>query len=249
MAQVPEDRIVTMVTANSASLLRLARRHSLCEEDAADAYQRTLELYLGRIHRLDDARAAGWLRTVCKHEAMRIRRARTRVLTPERVEWDEWPSVDVGDAVERVESLERVARVAEALSACAPDDAQAILLRAGGSSYEQISEQCGWTYSRVNRSLARGRARFLQRFAAIESGEACAAFAPVLSAIVDGEATPDDVLAVRPHLRHCSGCRASLKALYAAEPALGGPLPAAAATRQEGPTKDIRAKGLSTSGR
>ncbi len=219
---------MTTVTANAGPLLRLARKHSLCEDDAADAYQRTLEIYLGRVDRLDETTVDGWLRTVCKHEAMRIRAARLRVLTPEAIEWDERPSVDVGDAIERVESLERVARTAEALSACEPDEARAILLRAGGASYRQISEQCGWSQSRVSRSLASGRSRFLARFAAIESGAACVRFTPVLSAIVDGEATPEDFLSVRPHLRHCAGCRTTLKALYEAEPALGALLPAGA---------------------
>ncbi len=220
--------MVALVTANAASLLRLARRHSLCDDDAADAYQRTLELYLGRAHRLDDATVAGWLKTVCKHEAMAIRAARLRVLTPEPIEWDARASVDVGDAVDRMESLERVARAAEALSACEPDDARAIVLRASGWSWRQIGESCGWSHARVGRSLAAGRARFLERFAAIESGAACADVAPTLSAIVDGEAAPDDFLAIRPHLRHCAGCRTTLKALYDAEPALGALLPAGA---------------------
>lgn len=215
MGQAAQDeRVVATVTANAASLLRLARRFSLCEDDAADACQRTVELYLGRMHRLDEATVGGWLRTVCKHEALRIRAARQRVLTPDGVDWDERPSPDVGDAAERAESLERVARAAEALAACEPDEARAILLRAGGLSYRQISEAYGWSHSRVGRSLASGRARFLERYAAIESGEACEQLAPVLTAIVDGEATPDDYLAVRPHLRRCPGCRTTLRALY-----------------------------------
>lgn len=209
------------LTAHAPSLLRLARRFSLCEDDAADACQRTAEIYLRRVNRLDAATEGGWLRTVCKHEALRIRAARLRVLAPDAIEWDERPSVDVGDTAERIESRERVARAAEALSACAPDEARAIVLKAGGLSYGQISESCGWSRSRVGRSLATGRARFLEHFAAIESGAACTGFAPVLSAMVAGEASPDDVLAVRPHLRHCGGCRTTLKDLYDAEPVLG----------------------------
>ncbi|MEA2123392.1 MAG: hypothetical protein QOI80_174 [Solirubrobacteraceae bacterium] len=220
--------MVGVVRENAASLLRLARRHSLCDDDAADAYQRTLEIYLERVERIDDATAGAWLRTVCKHEAMRIRAARQRVLTAEAVEWDERPCDDPCDAQERAVSLERVARAAEALRACRPDEARAMLLRADGASYAEISAQCGWSYSKVNRSLATGRARFLARFARIESGAACAGHLPVLSAIVDGEATPDDYLAVRPHLRHCAGCRATLKAMYDAEPALGALVPAGA---------------------
>jgi RNA polymerase sigma factor (sigma-70 family) len=228
MALMEEDRVVSLVRENAASLLRLARKHSLCEDDAADACQRTLEIYLERVERIDHATAGAWLRTVCKHEAMRLRAARQRVLTPEAVEWDLRPSDVVYEGPERAEALERVARAAEALQGCTPDEARAMLLRADGSSYAEISAQCGWSYSKVNRSLAEGRARFLRRFARIESGEACAGYLPALSAIVDGEATPRDFLALRPHLRHCSGCRATLKAMYESEPVLGALVPAGA---------------------
>ncbi len=213
---------------NAASLLRIARKHSLCDDDAADAYQRTLEIYIGRVERIDHATAGAWLRTVCKHEAIRLRGTRQRVAPSDPMAWDERPAADPHEAEERAESLERVARAAEALQACRPDEARAMLLRADGSSYAEIGELCGWSYSKVNRSLAEGRARFLARFARIESGAACAGYAGILSAIVDGEATPDDYLRLRPHLRHCGGCRATLKAMYESEPALGALVPAGA---------------------
>jgi RNA polymerase sigma factor (sigma-70 family) len=221
------DRVSEVVREHAASMLRIARAHSLCEDDAADAFQRTLEIYLVRLDRIDHTRAGAWLRTVCKHEAIRLRAARQRVMA-EDVVWDERPSPDVSEAHERAESLERVALAADALRACRPDEARAMLLRADGSSYAEIGELCGWSYSKVNRSLVQGRARFLACFARIESGAACAGYLPVLSAIVDGEATPDDYLALRPHLRHCTRCRATLKAMYDSEPALGA-LAAAAA--------------------
>jgi DNA-directed RNA polymerase specialized sigma24 family protein len=220
MARREQDGVIGVVQANAASLLKLAQLHSLCDDDAADAYQRTLEIYLQRLDQVAPGTAGSWLRTVCKHEAMRIRAARQRVLPPDPVEWDLRPSVEARDAEERATSLERVAQAAEALRGCRPDEATAMLLRADGSSYAEISEACGWSYSKVNRCLATGRARFLARFARIESGEACATYRPTLSAIVDGEATPDDFLAVRPHLRHCAACRATLRALYETEPAM-----------------------------
>lgn len=220
VTEAERERVAQVVRDNAASLLRLARAHSLCEDDAADAYQRTLEIYLRRLDRVDHATAGAWLRTVCKHEAMRLRASRQRILASEDMAWDERPSPDAGEAHERAESLERVAHAAEALQACRPEEAQAMLLRADGSSYKEIGELCGWSYAKVNRCLAGGRARFLARFASIESGAACAGYLPVLSAIVDGEATPEDYLSVRPHLRHCASCRSTLKALYDSEPAL-----------------------------
>ncbi len=227
-ARTTNDSVIAVVQENAASLMRLARRHSLCDDDAADAYQRAIEIYLGRAERVDGARAGAWLRTVCKHEAMRIRAARQRVLPAVEVAWDTHPSLDARELDERAASLERVARAAEALAACKPDEVRAMLLKADGSSYAEIGELFGWTHTKVNRCLVEGRARFLRHFSAIESGAACDHYSPVLSSIVDGEATPDDFARLRPHLRHCVGCRATLKAMYASEPALKALLPAGA---------------------
>src|SRR3954466_10042104 len=107
------DQVMAVIQENAASLLRIARRHSLCADDAQDAYQRTLEIYLERIDRVDEATAGGWLRTVCRHEAMRIRTAGMRLVGAEEVDLDDRPSLDTGDGLERAEGFERVARAAE----------------------------------------------------------------------------------------------------------------------------------------
>jgi RNA polymerase sigma factor (sigma-70 family) len=210
-----DDRLEALVRANSASLLRLALRHSLCPDDAHDACQRALEIYLERGD-IREQTAAAWLRSVCKHEAMRIRQARQRVMPGEEFEFDEQPSPHGGDVHERALARERVAHVREALQACSSEETQALLLRAGGLSYREIGAVCGWSYSKVNRVLADGRARLHRRFNTIVSGRACAANRLTLNAIVAGEASVDDFVSLRPHLRHCSACRAELKALYAA---------------------------------
>ncbi len=220
------DRVIGSVAAHAASMLRVARQHSLCADDAQDAYQRALEIYLERLDEVDEATEGAWLRTVCKHEAMRIRDQRQRVLPSEDVVWDLHLAADDREAVERAASLERVARAAEALQGCKPDEATAMLLKADGSSYAEIGELTGWTYTKVNRCLTEGRARFLARFSAIDSGAACADWAPLLSAIVDGHASERDLARVRPHLRHCAACRATLKGLYESQPALGALVPA-----------------------
>jgi hypothetical protein len=82
-----------------------------------------------------------------------------------------------------------------------------------GNSYQEICDATGWTYTKVNRCLAEGRKSFLARYAGIEEGEECRRWAPVLSAMVDGEASADQVLELRPHLRNCAGCRAALREL------------------------------------
>jgi hypothetical protein len=67
--------------------------------------------------------------------------------------------------------------------------------------------------TKVNRCLAEGRKSFLARYAGIEEGAECRRWAPVLSAMVDGEATAEQLLELRPHLRNCAACRAALREL------------------------------------
>lgn len=67
---------------------------------------------------------------------------------------------------------------------------------------------------KVNRCLTEGRKAFLGRYASLESGEECARWERVLSALLDGEAKAKDAQALRGHLRSCAGCRATLKALH-----------------------------------
>ncbi len=220
MSRPDDDPVIAVISDHAASLLGIARRHSLCADDAQDAYQRALEIYLRRIDRVRPATAAEWLRTVCKREALQLSAARRRVLPVEAVDWDGCPADGGRDADERAGSTERVAHAAEALSACKADERLALLLKADGASYAEIGAELGWTRTKVNRALTEGRRRFLRRYADVESGAACVAYQPVLSAVVDGEATPEDFTALRPHLRHCAGCRATLGGLYRAEPVL-----------------------------
>jgi len=204
-----------VVRANRTSLVRIARRHSLCREDADDAVQRAVQICLER----GDVRehtAAAWLRTVCKHEAMRIRLARERIVTAEHIDLDELPSPDVGDLHDRALSRARVDRVRDALTACSDDQSRAIVLLAGGVSYHEIAALYGWSFAKVNHLIAGGRARLRAALNAIDDGCACAAHRPTLEAIVAGAAAVDDFVAVRPHLRHCANCRDILRDLYAA---------------------------------
>src|SRR3954469_12074582 len=82
------DRVIGTITDHAASMLRVARQHSLCADDAQDAYQRALEIYLQRLDEEDEATEGGWLRTAGKHEAMRIRDQHQRLLPPGDVAWD-----------------------------------------------------------------------------------------------------------------------------------------------------------------
>src|SRR3954465_14708053 len=75
-----EALVLELVGSQADSLLRVARRYSLCADDAHDAYQRGLEILMRHAARLDPDRAASWLHTVVKHEALAINRSRRRML-------------------------------------------------------------------------------------------------------------------------------------------------------------------------
>ena len=212
--------VLQTISAHADGLLRLARRHSLCQDDAYDAYQRGLEIFLKHAHRLEPEGAASWLRTVVKHEAMAVRRSRQRDLGAIEVDFDALEAPSLPSPEDRALGADLVARSAEALQRLKPQELRALWLQAQGNSYAEIEEQTGWSRTKVNRCVYEGRQNFLQLFAGIESGAECERWLPVLSALVDGEATPEQLLEVRPHLRNCASCRAVVRELHRA----GAPL-------------------------
>ncbi len=212
--------VVEVIRLHADGLLRLARRHSLGTEDAQDAYQRGLEIFLRHAHRLDPEGAPSWLRTVIKHEAMAVRRVRQRELAPADLDFDRIEASTTPSPDEQVVAFETVARSAEALKRLKPQEVRALWLQAQGNSYEEITQLTGWTRTKVNRCLYEGRRSFLERYAGIESGEECERWAPLLSALVDGEATTEQLVELRPHLRACPSCRGVVRELHRA----AGPL-------------------------
>ena len=217
--------VLATIGEHAGTMLRVARRYSLCADDAHDAYQRGLEIFLRRADSVEPATAAAWLRTVVKHEALAIRASRRRVLTDEGLDPDREEARHLVPADERLEARERVERSAEALQRLKPQEVRALLLKARGYSYAEIQEITGWTYTKVNRCLTEGRRAFLDRFADIEAGRECERWTPLLSAIADGEAGAQDVVAARPHLRHCVACRARLRDYRAAPGAVAALAP------------------------
>jgi RNA polymerase sigma factor (sigma-70 family) len=236
----PHELLLALIGAHAGSLLAVARRHSLCADDAQDAYQRALEIFLHRGHSVDPAKAPAWLRTVVKHEALAVRAARQRIVGPAEVDMDRAEAREQLPADERVAAVERDARSAEALARLKPHETRALVLKAHGYSYHEICEITGWSYTKVNRCLTEGRRAFLDRFADIEAGRECARWTATLSALADGEASPADLAAARPHLRHCPACRATLREFRAAPAAVAALAPALLS----GPAADGELPGL-----
>jgi RNA polymerase sigma factor (sigma-70 family) len=206
-------RVARVVAQHERTLLRIARLASLCDDDAFDAYQRALEIFVRRAATVDPATEVAWLKVVVRHEALAIRRSRAEAVSEEDVDLDSLAPSLARSVEEQVASTERVRRSAEALRALKPDEANALLLKAHGLSYDEIAAQKGWTYTKVNRAITEGRRRFMRAYEGIESGQECEKFAPILSALARGEASATQIAEIRPHLRHCSSCRATTRGL------------------------------------
>ncbi len=208
------SRVAAVVARHESTLLRVARQASLCHDDALDAYQRALEIFIRRVDTVEPSTEVAWLKVVVRHEAMAIRRARQESVTGEELDLDAvFPGA--GRSVEdQIASTERVRRSAEALRSLKPDEATALMMKAHGLSYDEIGARNGWSYTKVNRAVTEGRRRFLRAYEGIESGEECDRFAPIVDALSAGSATAAQVIAIRPHLRHCTACRAEVRELH-----------------------------------
>src|SRR3954451_4785352 len=143
-------RVETMVGRHGAALLRVANQFSLCHDDALDAYQRALEIYLRRLDTVEAATEGAWMRVVVKHEAMAIRRGRQESVARDDVDLDDSVPAGLRDVDDQVAGGERVERSVEALRALKPDEAKALMLKAQGLSYHEIGRRFGWTYTKVN---------------------------------------------------------------------------------------------------
>jgi RNA polymerase sigma factor (sigma-70 family) len=214
VAEDPRARVAAVVVRHERALLRVARQASLCDDDALDAYQRALEIFVRRVETVDPETEVAWLKVVIRHEAMAIRRARTESVAGEDLDLDEFVPGTDRSVEDVVASGERVRRSAEALRALKPDEATALMMKAHGLSYEEIGERNGWTYTKVNRAITEGRRRFMAAYEEIESGEECDRFAGIVAALAFGEATAAQLVRIRPHLRHCIACRAAVRDLH-----------------------------------
>src|SRR5256885_12048572 len=67
-----------LLERHGAQIMGTARRYSLSAEDAEDAFQRGLEILLTRAPSVSSEDLVPWMKTVVKHEAFSIRKARQR---------------------------------------------------------------------------------------------------------------------------------------------------------------------------
>jgi len=210
-----EEATLRLVQEHAAELLRFARRFSHCPDDAHDAYQRAVEILVRRMRVDPPAQPLSWMRTVLRHEALAVRGEREQLVGRVEIDLDRHEDRAVADPAEHAVGHERLRHTAEALRRLKPQEVTALVLRAEGLSYREICTRTGWSYTRANRAITEGRRALLERLGAIESGAECARWLPLLSALADGEATARELAELRPHLRSCSGCRATLRDVHA----------------------------------
>lgn len=221
-----EALVVRVLQQHADLLLRFARKHSDCEDDAADAFQRGLEIFLRHSRRLEPETAHRWLYRVIRNEAASIRGQRARELGPVALDPDRMEARHEPSPEERVLAREARVHQAEALRALKGTELQALWLQASGRSYTEIAAESGWTHTKVNRALTEGRRRAMAQRADIVSGRECERWAGVLGALVAGEATARQLAEVRPHLRGCVACQARVRQLHRARPRAAAFLPA-----------------------
>jgi len=233
-----------LLSRHGAQILATARRYAATPEDAEDAYQRGVEILLTKAPSTREQELIPWLKTVVKHEAFALRRQRER----------HSPVTDDGELRDRpapaavtheqAERLERLRQGAEALGQLKPHEIRALLLKAEGFSYREICAITGWSYTKVNRLLTEGRRAFLRRVSGIQRGAECKRLEPLLSALADGEASPEELARLRPHMRTCLSCRAALREFRAAPRRVASAMPPALLAADTSPIRSLLESAL-----
>jgi DNA-directed RNA polymerase specialized sigma24 family protein len=151
--------------------VRIARRYSLCDDDAWEAFARALEIIARNRHRIRHETAVAYMAVVVRNEALAVRRERTREAPLEAVA-DEL----TGPEIEPDEPGRdpRLPALRAAMRELRPDDRRALLLfhaLPGPRRYEQIMRATRWSYAKVNRCLTRGRTRLRKLLATEVAGD------------------------------------------------------------------------------
>jgi DNA-directed RNA polymerase specialized sigma24 family protein len=218
-----EPAALELLSRHSAGLLATARRYSITPEDAEDAYQRGVEILLTKAPTTSEEELLPWLRTVVKHEAFAVRKSTGRALPAD--EPLEGEATGAAWTAERAERYERLRLGAEAMAGLKPQEIRCLLLKAEGLSYQEICEVTSFSYTKVNRCITEGRRAFMRRVVNIESGAECRRLAPLISKAADGEASATEMRQLRPHLKGCLACKATLREYRATPSRLAGLVP------------------------
>jgi RNA polymerase sigma factor (sigma-70 family) len=156
------------LTAGREALRRQATRHARLTADAEEALQEACVEFLRYYDGEPGEHALRYLMLCVKQRAWALTR-RSAHESAEGIELTTTDALESGKTLiavlcerpgpaERAARDEDAARFLAALAALKPDERRALLLAGLGCSYREIGAIQGWTYTKVNRCLAEGRA-------------------------------------------------------------------------------------------
>ncbi len=159
-----------LLSEHDSKLRRQASLNSQRPGDAEDTLQEACALFLE--HYDGQWPALPYLLTTVKRCAWQISRRASRrgELSPEQILGAAAPNQDLWELLphgapepaELAERHEAVQGRRAALAQLKPDERRALLLLGLGMSYAEIGELNSWTYTKVNRCVAEGRAHLRQ---------------------------------------------------------------------------------------
>jgi RNA polymerase sigma factor (sigma-70 family) len=153
-----------LYTAHRTRLLAIARRNSAGGEEAEEALQDALVLFIERFDPSGDAPPLAWLTVTLKRRCWELYRLQRRSWAQRSDrDCDHSGAELLGGANRRPGDLfdlgEEIAALRDRLAELKRDERRALSLLAFGYTYREICELTGWSYTKVNRCLAEGRAR------------------------------------------------------------------------------------------
>jgi RNA polymerase sigma factor (sigma-70 family) len=158
-----------LYASNRPRLLAIARRNSACEQDAEEALQDALALFICHFDPRSSAPPLAWLTLTLKRRCWAIGK-RQRRQGAGRKELDPERDVDPHRRPhEQAEAQEAIDDGRRQLGRLKPAERRALVLYGIGCTYKEICELTGWTYTKVNRCLSEGRAAL--RKARADSGD------------------------------------------------------------------------------
>lgn len=144
-------------------LLQIARRHAAEDTEAEDAVQEAFAQFISAYQPDGGSPPLAWLTLTAKRLCWAARQ-RSRAIRIDPTGQDGPEGIAAPDpagpaAVEQaVERAERAGAVGEGMARLKPAERRALSLLALGYSYKEIGDLCAWSRTKVNRSLAEGRA-------------------------------------------------------------------------------------------
>ena len=185
-------RVESVLRDHRGTLLWIARRWSGSADEAEDALQRAMEIYVRRLDSIDvgdRARVAQGRRPRTRRMALRRARAPRRAARGGRRSAERIPAPDARRAGADRARRSAAPRSLEALAQLKPDERTALLLKAEGYSYREIGERQGLDLHQGEPRDHRGTAALPDASSpASRPGDECERFAPTLLALVQGGA-------------------------------------------------------------